>query len=151
MGNLLLLAEVASKVPKAEVAAKNTDEFDGQNLTVKMNLTVKEESVKQKSTERLAGKKSKKKKLQCGVCGQIMTNMKRHMMTHTDEKPHSCPICKKNFPRSDKMKEHMRTHTGVKPYVCPVCRKSFSQLHHRKYHIERTHAGVKPYSLFDVQ
>ncbi|EFO22050.1 zinc finger protein [Loa loa] len=61
MGNLLLLAEVANKMPKAKIVAKNTNEFNGQNLTVKMKLTVKEENVKQKSTERLAGRKSEKR------------------------------------------------------------------------------------------
>ncbi|EJD73358.1 hypothetical protein LOAG_19219, partial [Loa loa] len=116
MGNLLLLAEVANKMPKAKIVAKNTNEFNGQNLTVKMNLTVKEESVKQKSTKGLTEKKSKTKKLQCELCGKIMTDMKRHMMTHTGEKLYNCSICGKSFSRLDIKEVHMITHTNVKPY-----------------------------------
>ncbi|EJD73339.1 zinc finger protein [Loa loa] len=82
--DLCLLAEVADKMPKAEVANKNTDEFDSQNPTVKMNLTVKEDSVKRKRAEEIAGKESKKKKLLCDKCGNSVIDINRHMMTHTE-------------------------------------------------------------------
>ncbi|EJD73485.1 hypothetical protein LOAG_19096, partial [Loa loa] len=127
MEPLQLLAEVAAKMPRAEVAVKNTDESDSQNLTIKMKLTVKKESVKRKITGEPIGKKPKRKKSQCTVCQKKATNMRRHMRTHTGEKPYSCSICKRSFSRLHHVEEHMKTHTRKKPYSCPTCDKSFSQ------------------------
>ncbi|EFO13397.2 zinc finger protein [Loa loa] len=141
--DLCLLAEVADKMPKAEVANKNTDEFDSQNSTVKMNLTVKEDSVKRKRAEEIAGKKSKKKLL-CDKCGNSIIDINRHMMTHTGEKPHSCPICTKNFSQPHDRDIHMRIHTSEKPYHCLTCNKNFSRLSTLNYHMG-THNREKPY------
>ncbi|EFO13117.2 zinc finger protein, partial [Loa loa] len=156
MGNLLLLAEVAGKVPKAEVAAKNTDEFNGQNLTVKMNLTVKEESFKRKSTEELAGKKSKRKELQSGECPEGIievqvqssnlssssANIKVHVGAHIAGRPYSCRECNKKFSRSSTLKDHRNTHTGKKPHSCLICNESFAHSSTLRNHIG-IHNGVK--------
>lgn len=35
-----------------------------------------------------------------------------HIRTHTNEKPHRCPICNKSFSRLENLKIHNRSHTG---------------------------------------
>uniref|UniRef100_A0A1I8E9L4 Zinc finger protein n=2 Tax=Wuchereria bancrofti TaxID=6293 RepID=A0A1I8E9L4_WUCBA len=72
-------------------------------------------------------KRRTRKKQRCDICRKEVTNMKKHVMTHTGEKPYSCSICKKNFTQPWNVKEHVMTHSGVKPYSCPMCMKSFSR------------------------
>lgn len=45
------------------------------------------------------------------------------------QKSHSCPIptCGRLFKRLEHLKRHVRTHTQERPYVCGVCRKAFSR------------------------
>ncbi|KAH7328436.1 STE like transcription factor-domain-containing protein [Stachybotrys elegans] len=45
------------------------------------------------------------------------------------QKSHSCPIptCGRLFKRLEHLKRHVRTHTQEKPYICPHCSKAFSR------------------------
>jgi len=46
----------------------------------------------------------------CGRMFKRMEHLKRHLRTHTMERPYICPKCQKRFSRSDNLNQHMRTH-----------------------------------------
>lgn len=68
----------------------------------------------------------------CETCGKAFRDvyhLNRHRLSHSDEKPFSCPVCQQRFKRKDRMSHHVRSHQGgvEKPYVCPHCAKAFSR------------------------
>ncbi|KAI0075150.1 STE-domain-containing protein [Panus rudis PR-1116 ss-1] len=46
----------------------------------------------------------------CGRMFKRMEHLKRHLRTHTLERPYQCSQCKKRFSRSDNLNQHLRTH-----------------------------------------
>ncbi|KAI1326003.1 STE like transcription factor [Xylariaceae sp. FL0255] len=56
------------------------------------------------------------------------------------QKSHSCPIptCGRLFKRLEHLKRHVRTHTQERPYVCTHCNKAFSRSDNLAQH-KRTH------------
>ncbi|KAH9916405.1 STE like transcription factor-domain-containing protein [Epithele typhae] len=46
----------------------------------------------------------------CGRMFKRMEHLKRHLRTHTLERPFQCDRCKKRFSRSDNLTQHVRTH-----------------------------------------
>ncbi|KAL2164463.1 hypothetical protein VTH06DRAFT_3679 [Thermothelomyces fergusii] len=56
------------------------------------------------------------------------------------QKSHTCPIpsCGRLFKRLEHLKRHVRTHTQERPYICPYCNKAFSRSDNLAQH-KRTH------------
>ncbi|CAA7263981.1 unnamed protein product [Cyclocybe aegerita] len=46
----------------------------------------------------------------CGRLFKRMEHLKRHLRTHTMERPFTCNRCNKKFSRSDNLTQHLRTH-----------------------------------------
>lgn len=49
-----------------------------------------------------------------------------------------CAFCMRRFWSAEDLRRHMRTHTGERPFSCDVCQRRFtlkhSMLRHRKKH-----------------
>lgn len=42
-----------------------------------------------------------------------------------EESPHKCPVCSRSFNQRSNLKTHLLTHTDIKPYNCSQCGKVF--------------------------
>jgi len=79
---------------------------------------------------------------QCGVCGGRFVCLVKHMLIHsTDSYKHICSVCQKAFRVAGRLKRHMLTHTGEKPYTCQDCGGRYRSSTYLKKHIRRLHAG----------
>ncbi|XP_072522833.1 vascular endothelial zinc finger 1 [Salminus brasiliensis] len=86
----------------------------------------------------------------CETCGKAFRDvyhLNRHRLSHSDEKPFSCPICQQRFKRKDRMSHHVRSHQGgvEKPYICPHCSKAFSRPDHLNSHVRQVHSSERPF------
>ncbi|XP_041726292.2 transcription factor Sp9-like [Coregonus clupeaformis] len=85
--------------------------------------------------------------LYCPLCPRIfyyLSDLERHSITHSQNKPHVCLQCGKAFKRSSHLQRHKHIHTGERNFVCPICSKRFREAGELQRH-QRVHTGEKPY------
>ncbi|XP_069798608.1 gastrula zinc finger protein xLCGF3.1-like [Narcine bancroftii] len=58
-----------------------------------------------------------------------------HPLVHTEEKPFTCPECKKAFSNLSILKAHLQIHTGEKLFSCPEYSKGFTFSSKLKRHL----------------
>uniref|UniRef100_A0A1I8NZR3 Protein krueppel n=1 Tax=Stomoxys calcitrans TaxID=35570 RepID=A0A1I8NZR3_STOCA len=57
---------------------------------------------------------------ECGLSLRTNSNLRQHLLTHTDLKPFECEVCKKKFKNNSRLRIHMDTHSPNK-HICPKC------------------------------
>lgn len=120
----------------------------------------------------------KERKFHCNYCDKKFlgsNDLRKHIRTHTNERPYICGechqgfkqagtlsnhiksihskmndlfvcyLCNQSFVLKDRLKLHLRKHTGEKPYQCQLCNKTFARGSQLNQH-QRVHDKLKPFA-----
>lgn len=67
-----------------------------------------------------------------------------------EESPHKCPVCSRSFNQRSNLKTHLLTHTDHKPYECSSCGKVFRRNCDLRRHALTHAVGDVPSEVLDV-
>nr|XP_023652536.1 zinc finger protein 335 isoform X5 [Paramormyrops kingsleyae] len=67
-----------------------------------------------------------------------------HMGMHAYLRPHKCEHCSFASKNKKDLRRHTMTHTNEKPFACEVCGQRFNRNGHLKFHMERLHSLDPP-------
>ncbi|KAH7934982.1 hypothetical protein HPB52_002558 [Rhipicephalus sanguineus] len=88
----------------------------------------------------------------CPMCGKVFSKTygrRRHVFSHTGERPHGWLACDSKFVRKEYLRLHWRRHTGEKPYGCHLCPNDFARKDTLARHIRSFHERAKPHRCAD--
>ncbi|KAJ8922312.1 hypothetical protein NQ315_004254 [Exocentrus adspersus] len=79
----------------------------------------------------------------CATCGKVFAyakSLKKHLVSHGEERPFPCHLCNKKFKRRYQLSTHIKVHDGSLSFECDLCLKKLrsrsSLITHRKLHLK---------------
>lgn len=77
------------------------------------------------------------------------SELKRHQLVHTDDKPYPCDKCTNEYRSHESLQEHIRRHhTKVYSHFCKYdkCDAKFFSNNDLSLHVKRYHTKIRPYA-----
>lgn len=95
----------------------------------------------------------KRKMIGCEICGKFFgrnSALKRHLLSHANERTFKCSTCDKTFNNLNNLKMHEKVHDFSNPVACPVCGEKFKHPNYLRNHMvshksERKHECPSEY------
>lgn len=79
----------------------------------------------------------------CEVTLQDETKEQEEQPKRTSLKKYECRVCSRNFGWSTDLKRHILTHTGERPFRCKLCESTFTRNFLLQKHMSKSHSGDK--------
>ncbi|CAL4068347.1 unnamed protein product [Meganyctiphanes norvegica] len=124
-GALIPLVELGQPVPASITPSSTTDHHQHAVAAAKLKSMVEERSIFAPYS------------LSSVVCGGGTPD--HGQVAPADRQAFVCPVCGKQFGQPYNLRRHLTTHTGERPYQCPHCNYAASQNVHLEKHIRRIH------------
>ena len=92
----------------------------------------------------------------CNYCNYKTSKrylLSRHMISHSEDRPHKCLVCERGFKTLASLQNHVKTHTDTNPHRCKFCDSTFTtsldlvlhvRYHHKKEQEEDKNKRIRP-------
>ncbi|XP_055321200.1 zinc finger protein Xfin-like, partial [Sitodiplosis mosellana] len=89
------------------------------------------------SNKKPAEGETNRKRHKCSLCVYVTdftTDLKKHMFTHTGERPFPCSVCQKRFIKKWNLQSHMKIHVNEFLFSCSNCSQGFHRSEEKVEH-----------------